>query len=250
MVRPALYVPDAIAAQFLLEIGRAAPGRVLPALVGEDLPWRTVVGNPSGQGLHHQRALLVVRHRQAHQIPRVIVQKRRHVHPLVLAQQESEEIRLPELVWLGTLKAMLLGLWLRLGRLALPRHPLRLQHPAHRRLRRANPEETRHHVANPPAASLRLLPLHRHDRLAPGVPFRLRSRALGPRMLQRLHATRAIGLHPVDRSRVGHPKPRRRLMRADALVHYRPRQCQPNIHRPCPATRLACLRPSLHLPPP
>jgi hypothetical protein len=90
MMRPALHVPDAIAAQLLLEVRRAAPGRVLPPLVGEDLPRRTVVGNPTRQRLHHQRALLVMRHRQTHQIPRVIVQKSRDIHPLVLAQQESE----------------------------------------------------------------------------------------------------------------------------------------------------------------
>lgn len=167
MVRTALHVPDAVASQLLLEFGRAAPGRVLPPLVRQDLPRRAVVGNPSPQGLHHQRALLVMRHRQTHQIARVIVQKRCHIHPLVLTQQECEEIRLPELIGLSPLEAMLLRLGLRPGRLALLAQPFLLQHPAHRRLRRANAEKTLHHVANPSAASLRLRLLHRDNRITP-----------------------------------------------------------------------------------
>jgi hypothetical protein len=37
MVRPALHVLDAVTLQFRLELGAAAPGRVLPALIGQDL---------------------------------------------------------------------------------------------------------------------------------------------------------------------------------------------------------------------
>lgn len=86
MVGAALDVLDPVAAKLRLKLGRAPPGRVLPPLIGEDLPRRAVLGNATGQCLEHQGAALVVGHRQAHQIPRVIIQKRRHIEPFVPAQ--------------------------------------------------------------------------------------------------------------------------------------------------------------------
>ena len=44
MLRPALDVMDALPPQLLLEFGRTAPGRVLPPLVGQDLPRRAEIG--------------------------------------------------------------------------------------------------------------------------------------------------------------------------------------------------------------
>jgi hypothetical protein len=246
VMRPALHVPDAVAPQLFLEIRRAAPGRVLPPLIRQDLARRAVVSNASGQGLHHQRALLVMRHRQAHQVARVIVQEGRHIHPLVLAQQKSKKVRLPELIGLGTLKTHRLGLRLGLGWLPLLGDALSLQHPAHRRLRRANPEETLHHVPDPPATSLRLLPLHRHDRLAPRIPLALRPRL----RLQPLHTASPIPTHPLAQRRVRHRKPARRLIPARLPLHHRPRYRQPDIQRPAlahlpgPST---CLVSRLHL---
>ena len=172
MVRPALHVPDALAAKLLLESRLAAPRRVLAPLVGEDLARRPVIGNAARERLHHERAPLVMRHHQAHQIARVIVQERRHVDPLVPAQQEREEIRLPELIGLGALKAPLprprLGLRPR-SRLC---EPFALQHPAHRRVRGANAEEALHHVANATTPGLRLRALCLEHRLAPRIRLR------------------------------------------------------------------------------
>jgi hypothetical protein len=45
MMRPALHMGDAVALQLRFELGRSAPGGVLPALIGQDLPWRAVIGN-------------------------------------------------------------------------------------------------------------------------------------------------------------------------------------------------------------
>jgi hypothetical protein len=134
MVWPALDVPDAIPLELLLEVRASTPRRVLPALVGQDLLRCAVIRDATRQRLHHQGALLVMRHHQAHDVSRVVIQERRHVHPLVLAQQEREQVRLPQLVRLGALEAMRRGLGFGARRRALRRHAFRFQHPAHRRL--------------------------------------------------------------------------------------------------------------------
>jgi hypothetical protein len=161
VMRPALNVANAVAAKLLLEARLAAPGGVLAALVSEDLARCSIVGNAACQGLHHERAPLVVRHREAHQVARVVIEERRHIDALVLAQQEREEVRLPELVRLGTLEALLpwLSLCLRRGRRRC--EPCAFQQAPHGRIRSANAKETLHHIANPTATRLRLLGLHR-----------------------------------------------------------------------------------------
>jgi hypothetical protein len=45
MMRAALHVRDPLPTQFRLKLGRAPPGGVLSALIGQDLPWRPVLGN-------------------------------------------------------------------------------------------------------------------------------------------------------------------------------------------------------------
>lgn len=107
MVRPALHVRDALSTQLRLERRRAAPGGVLPTLVGQDLARRAVLGNTPRQRLQHQRAALVMRQRPTHEITRVIIEEGNEVQPLMPAQQEGEQIRLPQLVRLGALEALL-----------------------------------------------------------------------------------------------------------------------------------------------
>jgi hypothetical protein len=85
MMGSALDVRDPVAMQLRLELRGAAPRRVLPTLIGENLARRSVVCNPARQRLEHQCAPLVMRQRQADQISRVIIQERRHVQSLVLA---------------------------------------------------------------------------------------------------------------------------------------------------------------------
>jgi len=139
MMGPALHMLDAVALQLRLELRRSTPGGVLSALVGEDLPRRPVVCDATGQRLQHQYASLVVRHRQAHEIPGVIVQERRHIDALVPAQQERKEVRLPQLVRLGTLEVLDLDLPANpsLGHLRFD--ALGSQHSSHRRLGGAYP---------------------------------------------------------------------------------------------------------------
>lgn len=132
MVRTALDVCDPLSAQLRLELRRAAPGGVLPALIGEDLAWRAILGNATRQCLQHQRASLVMRQRQAHEITGVIIQEGRNVHPLVPTQQKREQVRLPQLVRLGTLEAHELALRLRPHAWAPCQLAVLMQHSAHR----------------------------------------------------------------------------------------------------------------------
>jgi hypothetical protein len=131
-MRAALEVLDPVPLQLRLELRRAAPGRVLAPLIGEDLARHAVVGDPAGKRFQHQRAALVVRQRKTHQIARMIVEECRHVDPLVAAQQEREQIRLPELVRFSSLEA--LHGRPRSGLCLCTRDPCRLcsQHSAHR----------------------------------------------------------------------------------------------------------------------
>jgi hypothetical protein len=166
MVRPALDVADALAAKLFLKSCLASPGGVLAPLVGQDLARCAIVGDAAGKRLEHQRAPLVVRHHQAHEVARVIIQERRHVDALVAPKEEGEEVRLPELIRLGALEAPLRRLrsW-SYGR-ALLAKPFLLEHAAHRGVGGADAKETPHHVANPAAARLRIRLLRRQHRLA------------------------------------------------------------------------------------
>jgi hypothetical protein len=47
MMWAALHMRDPMALQLRLELGAAAPGGVLPALIGQDLPRRAVIGDPA-----------------------------------------------------------------------------------------------------------------------------------------------------------------------------------------------------------
>lgn len=105
VLRPALHVPDAVAPQLALEIRLAAPGRVLPTLVGEDLGRISERRKPAIERLHHELRLLMVRERVRDDETRVVVHERHEVQPLVTPEQEREQIRLPHLVRRRALEA-------------------------------------------------------------------------------------------------------------------------------------------------
>ncbi len=233
MVRPALDMPDAMTLELGLELGIAPPAGVLPALVGQDLARRTILGHATGQGLQHQTALLVMRQCQTHQIARVIVQERRHVQPLVLAQQEREQIRLPQLVRLGSLEPVLTRL--RLGPSSRPGRcqPLLLQHPLHRAGRSPQPEVTPQHIPDAPTPGRWLGTLRRHDRRPPRRhPGLLRSHPGTAATLQPRRPQTAITPYPLRHRDVRHPEPRRHRMRIAALIHHRSHHRRHHVHRP------------------
>jgi hypothetical protein len=107
-----------------------------------------VVSDSACERFHHQHAALVMRHRQAHQIPGVIIQERRHVDPLVASQQERKKIRLPQLVRLGSFEVLHLLLAAHTLRRHLRLDPLGPQYSPHRRLGCSDPQKSPHHVAD------------------------------------------------------------------------------------------------------
>jgi hypothetical protein len=222
VVRATLHVRNPVASQLLLEGGRATPRGVLPPLIGENLARSPMVGNAPRQGFHHERASLVVCHHQAHQVARVIVHECGHIDALVPAQKEREEIRLPQLVRFRALEAHYLRTrpGLRLRGLGLGK-PFLLEHPAHRRLRGADAEEAPQHVANAPAASLRLGALDLNDGFAPGI--RLGGQRLGKRPLARPQcrlSTFPVALHPVGNGCIGNAQFPGDFLGADPAVYH------------------------------
>jgi hypothetical protein len=205
MVRPALHMRDAMTLQLRLELGTPSPGGVLPALVGQDLPRRPIVCDATCERLEHQYASLVMRHRKAHQIPGVIVQEGRDINPFMPPQQEREQVRLPQLVRLGALKVLDLLLAAHpLGR-RLRLDALGSQHSPYRRLRRPDPEEPPHHIADAATAGSRRLRMRRQDRLRALIGRLLEVRTQrGPFDCKRLFPALTVRLHPQDRRRVRH----------------------------------------------
>jgi hypothetical protein len=196
VLRAALDVPDALPPQLLLELGLAAPRRVLPSLVGQDLLRRPVVRDPPSQRLEDQHRALMVRDCVAHNEPRVVVHERRQVQALVPAQQEREDVRLPELIRRRPLEAPRRVLARSRRRRRLRQQPLLVQDPPHLCLRDAQRLEPREHVPDAPRPVLGVLLSLRDDR----SPARLRH----PRLhwlalpgLQRLGATALVQREPV-----------------------------------------------------
>lgn len=217
MLRPALHMRDAVSPQQLRELGLATPRRVLPPLVGQHLARLAVLRHPALDRLQHQRRLLVMRHRPRHEVARVIVQKRRHVQPLIPSQLEREDVALPELVRLRPLEPPR-RLLPRCGLLAFDQQPLLVQDAPHRRLRDAEALEPRHHVADPPRSPLGMLAAlcdHRGTLRAGYAPRRrprrrLRCRAAQP-WPQRLHPARLEQRQELRHRGDRHPEPHRHV---------------------------------------
>ena len=220
VVRTALHVRNAVALELGLELGAAAPSGVLAPLVGQDLARCAVLRNATRQSFQHQHASLVMRHRQTHQVTRVIIQERRHVQALMAAQQEREQIRLPQLVGLGALEVLHPPLALGTRRHRRRLHPGLAQHPSHRRRRSADPQEPAHHIAEATAARVRLCRVCRQDR-PPCSGLLARARARRLRLaLQRPSSALPIHLHPRDRGGVRHAQSPCRLLSAQSSLHH------------------------------
>lgn len=234
MVRTGLHVPDPVAAQLLLEVGLATPCGVLPALIGEDLARRAVVRDCLRERFHHERAPLVMRHHERYEKARVVVHERGDVDPLVLAQQEREQVRLPELVWLGALEPFGLGARLRFRCFSALEQAFLMQNAPHRRLRDSEPLESLKDVANPPRSTFRCFTLRVDDGLAARVDLSKRvARRKGRSWCEAVCSELAIASYPIadrrmryaERFRDGHHRHSifdNRLRRADAKLN-RPR---------------------------
>jgi len=204
-MRPALHMRDAMTLQLRFELRRPAPGGVLPALIGQDLPRRPIVCDPARQRLQHQHASLVMRHRQAHEVAGVIVQERSDIDSFVPPQEERKQVRLPQLVGLGPLEVLDLLLAPHALRCGSRLYAFGPQHSPHRRLGGADPQKPPHQIADAAAARAWRLPMRRQDRLRPLVGWLLQVRM--QRVLlhfERLFPALPIRLHPHHRGPVRH----------------------------------------------
>lgn len=171
MLRSALDVRDAMTTEEMLEVRRASPRRVLTPLVREHLAWLAILGDSTLDGLEDERRLLVMRDRPRHQIPRVVVEKRRNVHALIPPKLEREDVALPELIRLGTLESPLRFL-ARCVRLLLLDEALLVQNTEHRRVRDAQSLKPSKYVAEPTSAPVGIGLSQRDNSLALGTAFR------------------------------------------------------------------------------
>jgi hypothetical protein len=215
VLRPTLDVLDAVPPELLFELGLAPPRGVLTALIGQDLARCTEVGDAPRQRLHDERRALMVGERVRHEVTGVVVHEADQVQPLVLAQQEGEEVRLPELVRLGALEASRRVLARPRGRRGVHDQTLLMEDAAHLRLGDAKRLEPRQHVADAARTVIRVLLPHRRHSRAGGVGFRLPSpRERVPRFRgESLDAARLVALDPVVDGRGGDPEGARDLQR-------------------------------------
>jgi hypothetical protein len=192
MLRPTTDVLHAHAGQKFLELGLAAPHRVLPPVVRQHLGRRTVRGDGTFECLHHQRRLLVMREGLTHDESAVVVHEHAHVQPLCAPQPKREDVRLPQLVRCRALEPpwRVLALLRRRRRLDQPRL---VKNPPHLLLAHAEPFEPRQHVADPPCAPRLVFTLERHDLLAHHrVPQWAKSRLAASLRTPRLQCARTL----------------------------------------------------------
>lgn len=99
-------VLDAFAHEHALEFALAAPGEVLPALVGQHLTRLAVPRDPVHQGLDHPGAALRRGQAPAHHVAAEIVEEDDQVHArAVPAQHEARDVGLPQLARMRALEA-------------------------------------------------------------------------------------------------------------------------------------------------
>lgn len=197
VLRAALDVPDAVEVELALEVSLAAPRGVLAPLVGQDFSRLAERGDAPVERFDDELGALMVREVVRDDEARVVVHERRHVEALLTAEQEREDVRLPELIRLRALEASRRVL-------ARPRLGTRLDEPgvvqdaSHRGLRDTDGLEAREQVADATRAELRLRLAHGDDGLALHLSCdarRLRSLCAGGS--ERLGALLAVGAHPL-----------------------------------------------------
>jgi hypothetical protein len=176
VLRPAADVMHAHAREQFLELGLAAPHRVLPTVVGQDLCRLPVRRDAPLERLHHQSRLLVVRERVTDDEPAVVVHEHAHVETLGAAQSEGEDVRLPQLVRRRPLEPprRMLPLGRRFGRLD---EALGVQDPPHLLLAHSEGLEASQYVTNPASPPLFVFTLERHYAVALDRVCRLRRSA-------------------------------------------------------------------------
>jgi len=230
----ALDVGDPVPLERLFEVGGAPPGGVLPALVGQHLLGRPIGRHRALEGLEHQAAALVMGDGVGGEEARVVVHEDGHVEALVLAEQEREDVRLPQLIRSRPLEP---ARGLVPGRLGLDRldQPLLVQNPPDLGLAHPERREPGQHVTDAAGAILGMLALHLGDgvtadgRLRLSFPSRLRLPPLlagsssGQLRRQPVHPVGLVAPHPLACRRLAHAEDtgnsRQRLVLIHHLLH-------------------------------
>lgn len=118
MVRAGDHVLNALAYEEFLKLGLAAPGEVLPALVGQDLLGLAETPDTFEECLDDDVLLLMQVQTEADDVATVVVNERGQVDTLaVTPEQEACDVALPELAGAGAFEAA--------GRLGTPPPTLR-----------------------------------------------------------------------------------------------------------------------------
>ena len=192
VVRPRLDVADAVALQLSLEDGLPSPRRVLPAVVRQHLDRRAERREAPVKRLEHQLRFLLVRDRVPDDEAAEVVHEDGDVEPLMPAQQEGEDVRLPQLIRLRPLEAPRQRL--RLLDLRRPRlqQPFFMQNPPHRRLRDAKAFEPFQHIRDSTGAKVWVLLLRLHHARAPRILDARRARLRSPLRRHQRRLTSAL----------------------------------------------------------
>jgi len=228
---PTLDVADAVRLELTLEVRFATPRRVLPTLVGEDFARLAVSGDAALERLHHELGPLMVSQVVRDDEARMVVHEGGHVEALVAAQQEREDVRLPELIGLRALEPprrvfARTGWSLRLDETGL------VQDPAHGGLGHAECLHACEQVSDAPRTQLRICLPHRDDGLALSLVGRRRPpRPDSRRRPEGIRATIAVGLHPLADGSRGEPEVPSDRRLARAVVDDRLRDSQ--LEREC-----------------
>ena len=118
MVCAGNHVLNALAHEEFLKLGLSAPGKVLPALVGQDLFGLAEARDTFEECLDDDVLLLMQVQSEAHDVAAVVVHEHGQVDALaVTPEQEAGDVALPELPRAGAFEAA--------GRLGTPSWPLR-----------------------------------------------------------------------------------------------------------------------------
>lgn len=213
VLRAAPDVLDTAPLQLLLELGLTPPHRVLAPVVGQHLRRLSVRGDPTFEGLHHERRLLVMCQRVPDHEAAVVIHEDAHVQPLRAPQPKREDVRLPELIHAGPLEAPRPVL-LRRGQLRRLDESRLVKNPPHLRLTHSQRLEAGQCVTDATRPPLLVFELELHHLLT--LHTRLRAR-LGPRLspLLRLQA-RTAQLpelrQPLRDCGAGHPEGARHVL--------------------------------------
>ena len=206
MLRAAFEVLDPVLAQLGFKARSAAPGGVLPAIIGEHLFGRLKLTHPHPIHFNHCCGRWTAEQIGAGDEARVIIQERDQVGVLA-SQPESEDVRLPHLIGRGPLeetgprKVALLFRRRRLHEAGL------VQFLAHRLRAGLHPEAPAQPLGDALDPKTRVLPLELQDRLGDGRrhPARAgpaRQRVAGM-VFEAFLAQLAIDLHPAREGLLG-----------------------------------------------